>query len=109
MRPCSDDHDRRRPSSRRRCGSLGRAPGAISMTGGKQERPLTQNIRLGAEPLDIEAYLQAGGYQAVRKSLRDMTPEEVIREVTASNLRGRGGAGFPTGKKWSLEPADGGA
>ena len=36
-----------------------------------------------------------------------MTPEEVIKEVTASNLRGRGGAGFPTGKKWSLAPTDG--
>ena len=79
------------------------------MTGGKEERPLTQNIRPGEEPLDIEAYLRAGGYAALRKSLGSMTPEEVIHDVTASNLRGRGGAGFPTGKKWSLEPADGDA
>jgi len=76
------------------------------MTGGKEERPLTQNIRPGEEPLDIEAYLRAGGYAAFRKSLGGMTPEEVIHEVTASNLRGRGGAGFPTGKKWSLQPSD---
>ncbi|MGA7997763.1 MAG: NADH-quinone oxidoreductase subunit NuoF [Bradyrhizobium sp.] len=76
------------------------------MTGGREERPLTQNIRQGEEPLDIEAYLRAGGYAALRKSLGGMTPEEVIHEVTASNLRGRGGAGFPTGKKWSLQPSD---
>ena len=56
------------------------------------------------EPLDIDAYLRAGGYAAVRKALGGMTPEEVINEVTASNLRGRGGAGFPTGQKWSLVP-----
>jgi NADH-quinone oxidoreductase subunit F len=79
------------------------------MTGRKAERPLTHNIRPGEEPLDIEAYLRAGGYAAVRKSLRGMAPKEVIREVTASNLRGRGGAGFPTGKKWALEPANGDA
>jgi NADH-quinone oxidoreductase subunit F len=77
------------------------------MTGGKDERPLTQNIRPDEEPLDIDAYLRAGGYAALRKSLCAMTPEEVIKEVTASNLRGRGGAGFLTGKKWSLAPTDG--
>jgi NADH-quinone oxidoreductase subunit F len=68
------------------------------------ERPLTQNIRPGEEPLDIAAYVSAGGYAAVRKALGSMTPEDVVREVTASNLRGRGGAGFPTGKKWSAAP-----
>lgn len=68
------------------------------------ETPLTQNIRPDREPLDITAYEKAGGYQAVRKALRDMSPQDVIDEVTASDLRGRGGAGFPTGKKWSFVP-----
>jgi len=53
------------------------------MTGAKEKRPLTQNIRPGEEPLDIEAYLRAGGYAGLRKSLGGMTPKEVIREVTA--------------------------
>ena len=49
----------------------------------------------------IEEYLSIGGYSALTKSLFEMTGEEVIQEVTDSGLRGRGGAGFPTGKKWS--------
>ncbi len=73
------------------------------MSGEAMERPLTRNIRPGDEPLWIEAYKRAGGYAAVRKALGGMTPQEVIDEVTASKLRGRGGAGFPTGQKWSLE------
>jgi NADH-quinone oxidoreductase subunit F len=69
------------------------------------ETPLTQNIQSDREPLDCAAYERAGGYQALRKALRG-TPEAVIEEVTRSNLKGRGGAGFPTGKKWSLVPKD---
>ena len=68
------------------------------------EQPLTKNIRPGEGPLDLKAYERAGGYQAVRKALRTMTPQEVTELVKASNLRGRGGAGFPTGQKWSFVP-----
>ena len=68
------------------------------------ETPLTNNIRPGEEPPDLRAYERAGGYQALRKSLSSMTPHEVIEEVKASTLRGRGGAGFPTGVKWSMVP-----
>jgi NADH-quinone oxidoreductase subunit F len=68
------------------------------------ERPLTQSIRPGEEPLDLTEYERAGGYQALRKALRDMAPEEVTQVVKDSNLRGRGGAGFPTGQKWSFVP-----
>jgi len=54
----------------------------------------------------IEVYLRTGGYQALRKALAEMTPEEVIEEVKRSALRGRGGAGFSTGMKWSFVPRD---
>jgi NADH-quinone oxidoreductase subunit F len=53
----------------------------------------------------ISRYLQTGGYKGLRKALT-MTPQEVIEEVKASGLRGRGGAGFPTGVKWSFVPQD---
>ena len=57
--------------------------------------------------VDIEVYERQGGYQALRKALRTMTPDEVREEVKRSNLRGRGGAGFPTGVKWGFLPDDG--
>ena len=53
------------------------------------------------DPDRVEDYLAAGGYQAMTKSLTEMTPSEVIEEVYKSGLRGRGGAGYPTGLKWS--------
>lgn len=68
------------------------------------ERPLTRNIRPGEPPLELAAYERAGGYRALRKALRELTPQQVTQEVTDSTLRGRGGAGFPTGKKWSFVP-----
>ncbi len=68
------------------------------------ETPLTANIRPG-EPPDVGAYEQAGGYRAARRAVTQMTPKEVIDLVTQSKLRGRGGAGFSTGLKWSLVPA----
>ena len=52
------------------------------------------------DPEDIDDYLDAGGYQALYRVLGSMTPDEVIEEILASGLRGRGGAGFPTGMKW---------
>jgi NADH-quinone oxidoreductase subunit F len=68
------------------------------------ERPLTGHIRTYGEPLGLGDYEKLGGYQAVRKVLKGMTPPEVIGMVQSSGLRGRGGAGFPTGIKWSLMP-----
>ena len=65
------------------------------------ERPLTEHVRRDGQPLGIEEYEKAGGYEGLRKALRQMTPGEVLEEVKAANLRGRGGAGFPTGIKWS--------
>ena len=57
------------------------------------------------QPWSMETYLQAGGYEALKKILVDgMSPEDVIEEVKASGLRGRGGAGFSTRLKGSLMP-----
>ncbi len=61
-------------------------------------------MRADGSPVDLKAYEQAGGYQALRKALSGMTPQAVTEEVKGSNLRGRGGAGFPTGLKWSFIP-----
>jgi NADH-quinone oxidoreductase subunit F len=54
------------------------------------------------DPESIEEYEKAGGYRGLRKALLEMEPGEIIEEVKASGLRGRGGAGFPTGLKWSF-------
>jgi NADH-quinone oxidoreductase subunit F len=52
------------------------------------------------EPSKIEDYIEIGGYRALSKALFEMEPDQIIDEIKASGLRGRGGAGFPTGKKW---------
>ena len=52
----------------------------------------------------IKSYIFRGGYQAVKKALADLSQDEVIDLVRESRLRGRGGAGFPTGLKWSFMP-----
>ena len=54
------------------------------------------------DPQDIEEYIAHGGYFAAQQAIARMNPEEVCNEIIASGLRGRGGGGFPTGKKWAL-------
>ena len=54
------------------------------------------------DPEDIDEYVARDGYQALAKALNEMTPDEVIQTVIDSGLRGRGGGGFPTGKKWQF-------
>ncbi|MFD1185232.1 NADH-quinone oxidoreductase subunit NuoF [Pontibacter rugosus] len=62
---------------------------------------LTEHINVpGIETLEV--YRKHGGYKSVEKALKTMSPEEVVEEVKTSGLRGRGGAGFPTGMKWSF-------
>jgi NADH-quinone oxidoreductase subunit F len=69
------------------------------------DKPLTERMRADGSVVDLQAYERAGGYQAIRKVLRSgMTPMAVAEEVKQSNLRGRGGAGFQTGVKWSFVP-----
>jgi NADH-quinone oxidoreductase subunit F len=65
-------------------------------------RVLTRRFGL-PDSASLDTYLATDGYQALRKAL-GMTPDAIIAEVKASNLRGRGGAGFPTGMKWSFVP-----
>jgi len=75
---------------------------------GKQVRVALRNCG-SIDPEDIQEYIAHGGYAALAKVLYEMTPEEVIGEIELSGLRGRGGAGFPTGVKWGLcrkQPGD---
>jgi NADH-quinone oxidoreductase subunit F len=72
------------------------------------ERPLTQHMRADGEPLSLADYEKAGGYQGLRRALT-LSPQAVQDAVKASGLRGRGGAGFPTGVKWSVVPMGPGA
>ena len=69
-------------------------------------RPLTQNINSKREPVDLQAYEANNGYQGLRKALETMSPADCLEEIKASELRGRGGAGFPTGMKWSFVPME---
>ena len=67
----------------------------------KQERIALKNCGI-IDPENIDEYIAFDGYKALEKVLLKMTPDEVIKEVSDSGLRGRGGAGFPTGKKWEF-------
>jgi NADH-quinone oxidoreductase subunit F len=54
----------------------------------------------------IDRYMETGGYEALKKALLEMSPEQIVEEIKRSGLRGRGGAGFPTGTKWGFLPPD---
>lgn len=56
--------------------------------------------KIDGAPWDIDAYIKVGGYEAWKKCVKELTPEQVVQELKTSGLRGRGGAGFPTGVKW---------
>ena len=68
------------------------------------DRPLTRNVDPAAGPTWIKTYEANDGYQAVRETIGQRSPADILDMVKESNLRGRGGAGFPTGMKWSFVP-----
>ncbi|MDO8886273.1 NADH-quinone oxidoreductase subunit NuoF [Candidatus Oleimmundimicrobium sp.] len=67
----------------------------------KQNRIVLRNCGL-IDPENVDDYIEHGGYKAFKKVLSEMAPEDVVEEIKASGLRGRGGAGFPTGLKWDF-------
>lgn len=67
----------------------------------KQTRKVLRNCG-NINPEDIEEYIHRGGYAAAQKAINEMTEEDVCKEILNSGLRGRGGGGFPTGKKWLM-------
>jgi NADH:ubiquinone oxidoreductase subunit F (NADH-binding) len=74
----------------------------------KQERVVLHNCG-HINPERIEDYITAGGYEALRRAVTEMTPDEVINEVKSAGLRGRGGGGFPAALKWEIcRRSDGG-
>jgi (2Fe-2S) ferredoxin len=68
----------------------------------KKQKRLVFGANGSIDPKSIEDYLAIGGYSALAKALFQQSPEQVIEQVKASKLRGRGGAGFPTGVKWEF-------
>jgi len=70
------------------------------------EKIIMKNMEKPGYTGSLEDYEAAGGYTALRKALKEMSPDEIIEEVKKSGLRGRGGAGFPTGVKWGFIPKD---
>lgn len=89
----------------------GRKPSPVPFTSGAvRATPHPAEVRVLSsrfglpDSASIESFLQHEGYQALEKALKEMTPEQIIDAVKRSNLRGRGGAGFPTGMKWGFVP-----
>jgi len=75
----------------------------------KMDKPLTKNIRPDRAFATLADYEGTGGYQGLRKAITQLQPKEVQQWVKDAGLRGRGGAGFGTGLKWSLVPMDAGS
>jgi NADH:ubiquinone oxidoreductase subunit F (NADH-binding)/(2Fe-2S) ferredoxin/Pyruvate/2-oxoacid:ferredoxin oxidoreductase delta subunit len=68
----------------------------------KHQRLIVLRNRGRIDPEKVDEYIAYDGYEAMAKALTSMTPDEIIAEISAAGLRGRGGAGFPTGRKWAL-------
>jgi NADH-quinone oxidoreductase subunit F len=70
------------------------------------DKPLTRNVHPDRRPTDFAAYEANGGYRGLRAAMGKLSPADCLQIIKDSNLRGRGGAGFPTGMKWSFVPMD---
>lgn len=66
------------------------------------QKLITQHFRKDGRPLTLKSYRHAGGYEALRRAVQEMSPAEVTQTVLDSKLTGRGGAGFPAGRKWGF-------
>jgi len=90
----------------------GRKPQPVPVTSGSLHQRLPAEVlvisqRFGVpDSRKIDVYLEQQGYQALGKALKQMTPDQIIEEMKKANLRGRGGAGFPAGMKWSFVPKE---
>jgi bidirectional [NiFe] hydrogenase diaphorase subunit len=82
-------------------GSTDAQRGDLSSPFFARQQPIVLENSGTVEPERIESYIAAGGYRALYRALRDLGPTEVVEEITLSGLRGRGGAGYPTGLKWA--------
>src|SRR5690625_6101204 len=72
----------------------------------EETHPLTWRLRDDGQPVWLDEYQAKNGYSAARKALADMAAADIVETVKNAGLKGRGGAGFPTGVKWGLMPAD---
>lgn len=70
-----------------------------------RQAPIATELRGSITPMDIDEYISRGGFEGLRKCLETMAPAAVVEEVKQSGMRGRGGAGFPTGQKWEMMAA----
>ncbi|MGG6821808.1 UNVERIFIED_CONTAM: hypothetical protein MXL98_13975, partial [Staphylococcus pseudoxylosus] len=80
--------------------------GAKPIIRSAETHPLTWRLRDDRQPVWLDEYRAKNGYKAAEKALKSMAPDEVTSEVKDAGLKGRGGAGFSTGLKWSLMPKD---
>src|SRR4030067_601054 len=92
------------PGSRRHEGQS--APPPFRPAANRMSEHILLRHRAVADIDKLEVYLAHGGFEALRKAVTSLTPAQVMEEVKASGLRGRGGAGFPTGLKWAFLPKD---
>ncbi|MHB8539837.1 MAG: NADH-quinone oxidoreductase subunit NuoF [Candidatus Acidiferrales bacterium] len=90
--------------------AAGKHPAPVPVISGSLHDPAPGEVRVISQRFGVrdsrtlKVYRELEGYQALEKALKEMTPEQIIDEMKKSNLRGRGGAGFPTGMKWSFVP-----
>lgn len=71
-----------------------------------ETHPLTWRLRDDKQPVWLDEYRSKNGYEGARKALTGLSPDEIVSQVKDAGLKGRGGAGFSTGLKWSLMPKD---